>query len=66
MSSDCLALENGTAWLSLNVGNYQPKLRNILEERRSQINLPGFVGKPSLFSAARTLESVRFILYIFC
>jgi hypothetical protein len=54
-SSDCLDLENGTAWSLLNVGKYQPKLRNILEEGRTPIDLPGFVGKPSLYSAANTV-----------
>jgi len=51
--------------LSLNVSNYQPPLRNILEERRSQSGLPGFVCKPSLYCAADTLQFVGFISYIF-
>ena len=31
-SPDCLTLEDGTHWLPLNVGNYQPTLRNIPKE----------------------------------
>jgi len=34
---DCVIFEDGADRLSRNVGNYQSGLRNILEERRSEL-----------------------------
>jgi hypothetical protein len=42
---DCLTLEDWTDRLCLNVGNYQSMLRNILEERRSNLHQG---GKPEI------------------
>jgi hypothetical protein len=57
VQDDCVTVEDGTDRLSRNFGNYQSRLRNIPEERRSHIALKLYLR--SNFALKQKLASIQ-------